>query len=212
MLITINEDISLRAIYLKKEPPSYIGFSEEEVLKKVNTAFYSYFETFDQHYGISNNGKYYIDLKPNIPIGELSEVITHQIQVDDNVIIVKSAIKLPVLKKNYNVDAIKDDFKNNIKEVKDLNRFLSNSVEFDESNTVTYNKEIHLIKKDDDLVIKHIDKPDGIFLEYPYQAFLMLRHQVHCQARHLKGVASLHSALYILNNLCSLKAIESNHG
>lgn len=166
VLITINEDIYLRAIYLKKEPPSYLGFSEEEVLKKVNTAFYSYFETFDQHYGISNDGKYYIDLKPNIPIGQPSKFITHQIQVDDNAIIVKSGIKLPVLKKSNNVEAIKDDFKNNIKDIKDLNKFLSNSVEFDESNTVTYNREIYLIKKDDDLVIKHIDKPDGIFLEY----------------------------------------------
>lgn len=182
-MITVNEDLNLTAIYEKKEQQFYLGISQDEVLEILNSAYRTYFEVLDGFYyfnmwpyqntdELSNsilNEEYHIILRPKMNGSSIEKTeFTKDIKISDiiingNELIINSTLKIPRIETKVPIEEISNRLKERLPIV---NNAFNSYFKYNFAKYNTFNKELRLKKVDNEIIITHFDKPDGIFQEY----------------------------------------------
>jgi hypothetical protein len=182
-IITVSEDLNLTAIYEKKEQQFYLGISQDEILEILNSAYRTYFNVMEHNYfkmwdyqkikeleNAFSNEEYQITLRPmenNIHTFSKTEFIKDikikDIIINDNQLIIDSTLKTPQIIPAVPIDEISSKLKDRLPVV---NNTFNSYFKYDSNKYNIFNKELRLKKVDDEIIITHFDKPDGIFQEY----------------------------------------------
>ncbi|HKL41853.1 MAG TPA: hypothetical protein VJ962_04650 [Clostridia bacterium] len=181
-MITISENLNLTATYEKKEQQFYLGISQDEILEILNSAYRTYFSSIDIAYfkmweyekteeleNAFSNEEYYIILRPQRNDGTklrtefYEDIQIKDIIINDNQLIINSTLKTPQIIPVVSVDEISNKLKDRLPLV---NATFNSCFKYDLNNYDIFNKELRLKKVNDEIIITHFDKPDGIFQGY----------------------------------------------